>query len=139
MNINRQNLPLILIAALFCGAILWSILTETLLPLVRAGNTAGLIANLAGIPIILVGTGVIVWGGWRVVRDLFSMMASPEVKGNVQVIRQQRKPAGTDQRRAAQWANLRHWAAAMLPGSLRMFLGFVLIAIGGFIINVVGA
>lgn len=138
MNINRQNLLLILIAALFCGAILWSILTETLLPLVRAGNTAGLIANLIGIPIILVGTAAIVWGGWRVVRDLFSMMASPEVKSNVQVIRQRGKPAGTQQRRAAQRANLRHWFTTLVPGALRMLLGFALIAIGGYLINNIG-
>ena len=116
---------------LLVGSVFWSIIYETLLPLWRAGQTGELVANLIGIPIILLGTAVIVYGGFRSVKGVLSMMNDPQVVANVVII----KEGKSDNLRTARWQNIRLWWQSLWPGLLIMLGGFGLIAIGGFLIN----
>jgi hypothetical protein len=115
---------------LFIGSIFWSIWFETLLPLLRAGDTAGLSANLIGIPIILAGTAVFCYGGFTFVRATFSVfgdlgaLPKHEAKQFSQLAQQEKGRRV----RALLW---KAWQRPLLW----LALGFGLIAVGGFIIN----
>lgn len=129
---KKQNGSIVLwgLGLLLIGSVFWSIIYETLLPLWQAGKTGELIANLVGIPIILLGTAVIVYGGIRSIKGVLNMMADPQVIANVATIRGKQ-----DNMRAAQQQNIRLWWQSLWRGLLIMLGGFGLIAIGGAIIN----
>lgn len=119
------------VGLLFVGSIFWSIIYETLLPLWQTGRTGELLANLVGIPIILLGTAVIVYGGYHSVKGVLKMMADPTVAANVATLKHGRgDDVGTARRQ-----NLRLWWQSLWRGLLIMLGGFGLIAIGGFLIN----
>lgn len=116
------------LAALFVGSILWSMWVDTVRPLLVEGDTVGVMLHLVGLPLILAGTAVIVYGGALVVRATFQAMGSDEISDN---LAQMRASGGA----GARWANARILFRAWLPGLGWMGLGFLLIAIGGFLIN----
>jgi hypothetical protein len=117
-------------AVAFIGSIFWSIWFETLLPLIRAGDTAGMIANLVGIPIILAGTGLICYGGFVFVRDTFAIWSGLAVLPEETVRATQALTIAEKRRhhRALLW---KAWQRPLLW----IALGFGMIALGGFIIN----
>lgn len=117
----------------FVGSILWSMWVDTLQPLIRAGDTRGLIFNLVGLPIILLGTGIFVYGGFRFVRATFHAMQEPGAVANIARIQEGGLPS--DELRLARMENLRTlWNAWKVP-LLWLAFGFALIALGGFLIN----
>lgn len=122
----------IALAVLFAGSILWSIIFETLLPLWRAGDWWSIAYHLVGIPLILAGTGCIVYGGYLFLRDTFSAMAGDSVAANVALIRDDPSNEAVSRARRENFlALLRAWR----PGAAWMAAGFGLIALGGFLIN----
>lgn len=67
----RDRVLLALLGAGFAAFFLWSVLFETILPLIENGDAAGLARNLIGIPLLVGGTGGFVWGAWLLLRALF--------------------------------------------------------------------
>jgi hypothetical protein len=128
---------LIGVAAVFVGSIFWSIISETLLPLYRAGDTPGLLYNLVGIPVVLTGTSLIVWGGFVFLRGMFSAFSDETLQQNLEVVRGQvqKDAVAVSQARRENFLIL---ARAMRPGVSWMLGGFLLIALGGFLINLRG-
>ncbi|MFO7540474.1 MAG: hypothetical protein R6X32_20735 [Chloroflexota bacterium] len=129
---KREYIPLALVGLLFAGAFLWSVWFETLLPLMQAGDTPGLLFHLVGIPIILVGLAIFVYGGFRTLRNIFDLVADETFVTYAAVIQERPSPAEV---RAAQKVHLRLWAGALGRGLAIMLLGFALIGLGGYIIN----
>ncbi len=119
------------LAILFVGSILWSMWEETLLPLIRSGNTRSLWLHLVGMPIILLGTGIFVYGGIVFVRATFAALADSGLIENMRVI----KGELAGDKRKAQWANAGLLVQSWLPGLGWLGFGFALIALGGFLIN----
>ncbi|HSM56264.1 MAG TPA: hypothetical protein VK879_08930 [Candidatus Sulfomarinibacteraceae bacterium] len=120
------------LAALFVGSILWSIVFETMLPLWRAGDWWSIVYHLVGIPLILAGTVCIVYGGFVFVRDTFSAMSGDAIRANVAIINEKSSKADVSRARRENFlALLRAWR----PGATWMVAGFILIALGGFLIN----
>lgn len=132
MSDRIRTYILYLVGILFIGSIFWSIVAETLLPLLRAGDTRGFIFNLIGIPLTLLGTAGIAYGGYLLVRDTFRAYGDAELQAGVAVIRQ--KPSA-DQMQAARRRNLQLLWQAWRPGLVWLVGGFLFIAAGGFIIN----
>lgn len=124
---------LIALVVLFVGSIVWSFVYETLLPLLQAGDTGAAARNLLGFPIILIGTAIFAYGGFLFVRDTFGAMQDPQLHDNVSTIRADESPAESQKR--ARRANLRFLLGSWKAGTLRMALGFALIALGGWLIN----
>lgn len=124
---------LIGIGALFVGSIIWSFIAETLMPLLAAGDSGAVLRSIVGFPIILAGTAFIVYGGYIFVRDTFSAMRDPEMVSNVAQIRERTAPAQNV--RAARWQNFWMLVRSWKAGTWRMLLGFGLIAVGGWLIN----
>jgi hypothetical protein len=116
-------------AAVFVGSILWSMWAETLLPLIRAGDTRAVWLHLVGLPIILGGTAVIVYGGIIFVRDTFRAFTDETLLQNYAAINA--KQASWQMR----WQNAMILFRAWVPGLRWLGLGFLLIAAGGFLIN----
>lgn len=116
----------------FVGSILWSMWVDTLRPLIQAGDPLAVLYNLIGLPLILIGTGIFVYGGYVFVRDTFSSYQDQSLLQNAAVIRA--KPS-RQAVRAARWQTLRHFWRTWKPGLARLALGFILIALGGFLIN----
>lgn len=121
------------IAVLFVGSIIWSFIAETLMPLLAAGDAGAVGRNLVGFPIILLGTAIFVYGGYVFVRDTFRAMQEPEMTTNVAQIRT--GEASPERLRKARRQNLAMLLRSWKDGSLRMALGFALIAVGGWLIN----
>jgi hypothetical protein len=116
--------------AVFVGLVLWSVVSETLVPLYRAGKTTELVLNLAGIPVALLGTAVFAYGGYVFVRDTFGVWGSPEMVENTKLLK-------SDPRRKSEAARRNRGILfrAWKPGLIRMGTGFLLIAIASVIIN----
>ena len=122
----------ILALAAFVGSILWSMWVDTLQPLVREGDSQAVAFHLVGLPLILVGVGIFVYGGFVFVRDTVGSFGNEKLLQNVAVIRT--KPSRKEVT-AAQWQNVRFLWQAWKPGLAWLALGFLLIAAGGFLIN----
>lgn len=122
----------IALGAVFIGSIIWSIIFETIIPLIRANAINELILNIVGIPVILVGTIVFVRGGWKFVRDVYSIMDSQEINFNAEIIR-----AKTDTQavKEARHQNRKLFWQSWKPGLKQLAWGFFLIALGGMGIN----
>jgi hypothetical protein len=116
-------------AAVFVGSILWSMWAETLLPLIRAGDMRAVWLHLIGMPIILLGTAVFVYGGAIFVRDTFSAFNNETLQENYLAI--QTKQATWQIR----WQNAKILFRSWVPGLRWLGLGFLLIAVGGYLIN----
>jgi len=122
----------ILALAAFVGSILWSMWVDTLRPLIREGDSQAVFFNLVGLPLILIGVGIFVYGGYVFVRDTFGSFGNENLLQNVAVIRT--KPSRKEVT-AAQWQNMRFLWQAWKPGLAWLALGFLIIAVGGFLIN----
>ena len=116
-------------AAVFVGSILWSMWAETLLPLVRAGNTRAVWLHLVGLPLILLGTAVIVYGGIIFVRDTFRAFTDETLLQNYAAIKAKQASG------AMRWQNAKILFRGWVPGLRWIGLGFLLIAVDGFLIN----
>ncbi|MFQ5410287.1 MAG: hypothetical protein ACE5FI_17900 [Anaerolineales bacterium] len=117
------------VAVLFLGSIAWSIVVETLLPLARSGDWRALVFNLIGIPLILLATAMIVYGGLLVVRHMFMFMSDAQTQADIARLRTREDAQG------ARCRNLRRWFRALGPGLIWMALGFGVMAAGGYLIN----
>ena len=121
------------LAVLFVGSIVWSFVYETLMPILAQGDTGAAVRNLVGFPIILAGTALFAYGGLVFVRDTFSAMQDPQMAANLAHIKDDEAPGEVVRR--ARWKNTRLLFSSWKDGTLRMALGFGLIAIGGWLIN----
>lgn len=132
---NQQNLGKWVsggIGALFIFSILWSMWVDTLRPLLRSGDTAGFINNIIGLPIILLATAVIIYGGYRVIKATMSVFGSEQMQENMAIIHGRgEKTAVSQARRQNALGFFRAWA----NGGAIMLLGFGLMALGGWLIN----
>ena len=117
------------VVAAFVGSILWSMWAETLLPLIRAGDTRSVWLHVVGLPIILGGTAVFVYGGVVFVRDTFRAFTNETMQQNMLLI--QTKQAT----KTIRWQNAKILFRAWLPGLRWLGFGGLLIALGGFVIN----
>ncbi|MCW5874298.1 MAG: hypothetical protein KIS88_06590 [Anaerolineales bacterium] len=124
---------LILVALVFFGSIIWSMGFETLLPLLRDEQWLALLANLLGLPLILIGTAGMCWGLWVFLRDTATFTSAPEWRSTQAQLRQVKVQG--QERKAAQrkmlglaWAGWK-WSVIWLVG------GIVLIIVGGIITN----
>ena len=118
--------------AVFVGAILWSMWVETLRPLFRQGDTAAIINNLVGLPLILIGVGIFVYGGIVFVRDTFGALGDEAMQKNTAVITAKPSLQEVAQaRKQNMLALFRAWKAGL--GWLT--LGFFLLAVGSYLIN----
>lgn len=120
------------LGVLFIGSIIWSIIFETILPLIRANAISELVLNIVGIPVILIGMIIFVRGGWIFVRDVISIMDIEEIKVNTEIIRTKSDPQAVKQARRQ---NLILFWQSWKPGLKQLALGYILIAIGGMGIN----
>ncbi len=75
------------IAAVFGGSILWSMWAETIQPLAQAGDMRAVWLHLVGLPLILLGTAVIIYGGFIFIRDTFGAFSHETVQENLTTIR----------------------------------------------------
>lgn len=117
----------------FVASILWSMWVDTLQPLIQSGDTRAVLFNMIGLPTILLGTGLIVYGGFLFVRSTFTAMSTPETVENIARIRAGDSMPEDLQR--ARFENLKAlWSAWKFPLFWLVF-GFGLIALGGFLIN----
>lgn len=122
----------ILALAAFVGSILWSMWVDTLRPLIQEGDSWAVAFNLVGLPLILLGVSIFVYGGYVFVRDTFTSFGNEKLLQNVAVIRAKPSPKDVN---AARWQNVRFLWQAWKPGLAWLALGFLIIAAGGFLIN----
>lgn len=122
----------IILLVLFIGSIIWSIIFETILPLIRANAINELILNIVGVPVILIGTWNFVRGGILFAKNTFSIMDTKEVNNNIDIIRAKTNLETT---RLAQRQNLNLLWQAWKPGLKLLVWSTFLIAIGSVGIN----
>jgi hypothetical protein len=122
------------IAALIilAGSVLWSMWVDTLRPLIVAGDSRAVVFNLIGLPLILIGVSIFVYGGYVFVRDTYRSYGDETLLESMVIIRSK---ASRKEVAAARWHTLRVFWQAWKPGLARLALGFLLLAVGGFLIN----
>ena len=122
----------LLIVIAFASAILWSIWSETLLPLMRKGDLRGLSLNMTGIPLILLGVGLLVYGGIQFVNRTAVALGDETFRERASFVR-------SDPRPEARWEvwklNLRQLGSLWWPALILLALAFILIITGGMLIN----
>jgi len=122
-----------LIAAItITSAVLWSIWSETLLPLFREGDMRALWLNMIGIPLILLGVALLLYGGIKFVDRTAIAMKDKTFHERAAFVR-------TDPRPEARWEvwklNLRQLGRLWWPPLLLLALALGLIIIGGILTN----
>lgn len=123
---------LLLFGVAFGASILWSLWFETLQPLLQQDDQRGLMLHALGVPLIFGGTALFVYGGWVFISDTYGAFADQGFARDAQTI--QKTGPGLDLL-PVRWRNLMHLLRAWRPGLLRMGLGFALLALGGYLIN----
>jgi hypothetical protein len=113
--------------------ILWSVVTETLLPLYRNRQLEELTYNAFGIPVILIGTGIFVYGGWVFYRDSRNLFYDPNLINNADLIRNKNEPK--EKIKIARSENTKMLFSTWKKGAFWLLIGAVLITGGGFVIN----
>ena len=122
----------IAVLIVFVGSILWSMWAETLWPLIEAGDSRAVMLHLIGLPLILIGVSIFVYGGYLFVRDTYDSYGDETLLHNMAIIRA--KPS-REAVSAARRQTLRVFWQAWKPGLARLGLGFLILAVGGFLIN----
>jgi len=121
-----------------CGVlliyILWSVVTETLIPLYNAKTYDEFIYNLFGVPLTLFGTCVFAYGGWVFVRDTArELLQNDKISGNLEIIKN--KENQSDIIKAAKIENSKFLLKTWKKGSLFMLFGALTVSVGGLLIN----
>lgn len=139
MEINEERKTLLIKVIVFAGfgvllaIILWSAVTETLLPLYNSKLYDELIYNVIGIPVILLGTGIFIYGGWIFYRDSRELFENPKLTSNAVLIRDRNAPK--EKIKTARKENTRMLFSAWRKGFIWLLTGALVIAAGGITIN----
>jgi hypothetical protein len=111
----------------------YSAVTEALIPLRNEGKNDEFFHNLIGIPVIFAGTGIFVYGGYRIVRGTFSVLSNEKLISNTSKIRT--KVISKEIKSAAREENFRMLLNARNTEGKYLWLRSSLITTGGIIIN----
>ena len=123
-----------LACAVLLGIILWSVVTKTLIPLYMDKAYDEFIYNLFGIPLIILGTGIFVYGGWVFFRDTTNLMRNNyRIAVNFDIIKTGGLPQ--DLVKAARSENTKFLLSAWKKGALLLLIGTITIVFGGVLIN----
>lgn len=122
-----------ILGILFFGGILYSAITETLLPLWNKGSKDEFIHNIIWIPVIFTGTGIFVYGGIRFIKDTFNTLSDERMITNTSTIRTKETPKET--KSIARKENYRMLFNTWKPGGKYLLLGALVIIAGGITIN----
>jgi hypothetical protein len=118
----------------FLIVILWSVVTETLLPLYRNKEFGELIYNIVGIPVLLIGVGIFAYGGWIFARDTSRLMNDNiQLAENVDIIKDKTQPK--NKRKTARNENTRILFTTWKKGAFWLLIGAIFIIGGGLVIN----
>jgi hypothetical protein len=115
---------------LLLGALLWSIWSHSLPSLIERGATRALILNLVGVPILLVGVGILLYGGYIFGRDTTHLFRSERYQKFYRIVK------GNSTQRAARLArleNLRLLWQNWQTGLTWLAAGLSLFVIGHFL------
>lgn len=139
MEINEKGKTVLIKVIVFTGfsilliIILWSVVTETLLPLYNSKQYDELVYNAAGIPVILLGTGIFVYGGWIFYRDSREFFENPKLTSNADIIRDRNAPK--EKIKTARKENTRMLFSTWKKGFIWLLIGALVITAGGITIN----
>lgn len=121
------------VVGLFAAALLWSMWSETLRPLVWAGEAVRALRTTVGLAVLVLAVLLITYGGFSVVSEILKTIGDETVIQNIEVIRAGTKRFPRQSIRAARRANLIALLRAARPGCLWMALAFALLALGGWL------
>jgi hypothetical protein len=114
--------------------ILWSVVTETLIPLYRSKHYDEFIYNIFGIPLIIVGVGLFAYGGWIFVRDTHNLFDyNLQIARDWETIRDKTQPK--ENVRIARSENTRILFSTWKKGAFWLLIGAIFIIAGGLMIN----
>lgn len=128
---SRRAWPAWVVIAVFLSALLWSMWSETLRPLVQAGEYIQAIRTAIGLALIVLSMLLLTYGGFRVVAQVMGLTGT-EIFENMR--------AGTrryphERARTARLENARLLFRAARPGCLWMAMGLVLLVAGSIAIR----
>ncbi|MCR4407840.1 MAG: hypothetical protein NUW24_13130 [Anaerolineae bacterium] len=118
----------------FVAALLWSMWSETLHPLIQQGAWGQVWLTGLGLLLILASVGTMVYGGCRFVMATLHLLSDETFQQNAALARkrQAHSPAVV---RAARRSNFQALLRAWRPGTAWFFLGFGLLALGCFFLS----
>lgn len=128
----RRAWPAWAVVGLFLLAILWSMWSETLRPLVQAGETAYAFCTALGLVSVMLALLVLTYGGFLVVSRILSAMHEESFVRNAEIGRAGRRHYPMEVVRASRRENLRLIFHAARPGCLWMVAAFLLLALGSW-------
>jgi len=118
--------------SIFVASMLISIRVETLIPIARAGDAKRFIYNLLGVPLILIGIGGIVFGGYVLLKNMLQIDSLESCRNNKDIINTYPSPEKVQLPRRK---NIRLLLLAWKPNIRWIFFGFLVIAVGGLLLN----
>lgn len=114
--------------------ILWSVATETLVPLYNSKMHSELIYNMFGIPVLLIGVGIFVYGGWVFVRDTRNLFDN-NIQLSVNVDKIKNKALPKKEVRKARSENTGLLFSTWKKSAFWLLVGAIVIIVGGLITN----
>lgn len=130
---SRRAWPAWAVIVLFVGAVLWSMWSETLRPIIEAGDPVRAAGTVLGLAAFILAMLVITYGGFQVVAGILKAMHEETFARNAEIIRAGKEHYQPEIVRAARQENLIAILRAARPGCLWMALAFALLALGGWL------
>ena len=116
------------------AVILWSAVTETLIPLYREQKFDEFVYNIFGIPFLIFGVCIFTYGGWVFVMDTYRLLyLNAELAKNIYIIRDKSQPK--EAKREARTINIKILFSACKKGGFRLIIGAITIFAGIILIN----
>jgi hypothetical protein len=114
--------------------ILWSVVTETLIPLCRGKHYDEFTYNIFGIPLIIIGVGLFAYGGWVFVRDTHNLFDNNfQLAENLDIIRNKTQPK--EKIKTARNKNTKLLCLTWKKGAFWLLIGAIFIIAGGLMLN----
>jgi hypothetical protein len=121
-------------AGILVVIILWSVATETLVPLYNSKKYEELFYNMFGIPVLLIGVGIFVYGGWVFVRDTRNLFDN-NIQLSVNVDKIKNKALPKKEVKKARSENMELLFSTWKKGAFWLLAGAIVIIVGGLITN----
>ncbi len=122
------------VIAVLIVLVLWSVATETLVPLYNSKNYGELIYNMFGIPVLLLGVAIFGYGCWVFTIDTAKLLNNNlQIAENVDIIRKKTLPK--EEIKAARKENISLLLSTWKKGAVWLLVGAIIITAGILILN----
>ncbi|OFY20142.1 MAG: hypothetical protein A2W98_12415 [Bacteroidetes bacterium GWF2_33_38] len=135
MNLKIQHKPVLIIGAILLCILTYSFITESLLSMIKRGQTISVVTEIIGFLIVVKGTALMVYGGYLLfIRTVALFLGSKTIYENIGLLRN--PSTSKSDKRKIRKENINLLIETWKPSFVYLILAPSLIVIGAILINI---